>query len=137
MGRLNNTEFLTQLTSILEKNNGASSIYVTQKRLSPALDLEEESPSTEGKFTDLSTNVSDITSATENTTKYPILVRISTNGAGSSTKSKSKLKQKISTIVENELLDQFWSDYINVIKNGFTGLKKKEKKKSKKSKVSK
>ncbi|CAK7901193.1 signal recognition particle subunit Srp14p [[Candida] anglica] len=134
MGRLNNTEFLSQLTGILGDNNGKSSVYLTQKRLTPALDLDEGSSAT--GINDLPSNViNNEDNHAINTDKYPILVRVSTSGAGK--KSSNKPKNKISTVVEIDTLDQFWTDYLNVIKNGFVGLKKKEKKKSKKGKVSK
>ncbi|CAH2353824.1 signal recognition particle subunit Srp14p [[Candida] railenensis] len=138
MGRLSNTAFLAQLSDILEANSGNSSIYLTQKRLSPALDLDP--PTSPSAFNDLPSNVIPQASGDNiNTTKYPILVRISTGGAGASRSKKhsSKQRSKLSTVVEHDTLDSFWSDYINVIKNGFVGLKKKEKKKSKKGKVSK
>lgn len=127
MVRVNNSDFLKQFGDVLEGNSGKSSIYLTQKRLSPALDLDQD----EGNgIKDLSSNVipHDDKYST-NSTEYPILIRIATN-------DKSK-KLKISTVVETAQLEQFWVNYAQVIKSGFIGLKKKDKKKSKKSKVSK
>lgn len=62
-------------------------------------------------------------------TSYPILIRV-TNGA-----SKKDKKIKYSTVVENKDLEDFWKEYANVLKNGITGLKKKDKKKNKKKKT--
>ncbi|EGV65234.1 hypothetical protein PSN45_002627 [Yamadazyma tenuis] len=131
MGRLNNGEFLTQVGDILTQNDGKSSIYLTQKRLSPALDLDEPDVN-EGveSINDLSSNVVEH-KFKSNTQEYPILIRIALGSNG------SKQKVKLSTVVEINNLDQFWSDYSSVIKAGFVGLKKKEKKKSKKNKISK
>lgn len=60
---------------------------------------------------------------------YPILIRV-TDGA-------KQKKTKYSTIVSVENLDQFWVQYTNILKNGVTGLKKKDKKKKSKKKVTK
>lgn len=134
MGRLNNSQFLTQLSEVLTSNNGESSVYVTQKRLTTTLPIDEPTP----KINDLSSNVIKADAFEENTTTYPVLIRISMNSGNSKNTSQSKQKTKLSTVVETGNLDQFWSDYVQVIKNGFVGLKKKDKKKNKKSgKVSK
>lgn len=123
MGRLTNTEFLTQVNTVLSANEGKSSVYLTQKRLSPSL----ETPPTES-LSDLSSNVVELPQKyTVNTQTYPILVRFTTGDS----------KSKVSTVVEAENLDRFWTEYTKVLKNGFVGLKRKEKKKQKKSKVSK
>ena len=133
MGRLNNSQFLTQLSEVLTSNNGESSVYVTQKRLTSTLPIDEPTP----KINDLSSNVIKADAFEENTATYPVLIRISMN-SGSKNTPQSKQKTKLSTVVETGNLDQFWSDYVQVIKNGFVGLKKKDKKKNKKSgKVSK
>lgn len=133
MGRLNNSEFLKQLGEELTKNNGESSINLTQKRLSIPLDLEEDSAKpTNEKINDLPSNV--IKHSDEfpkNTQKYPILIRLALKG------ETKKQKTKLSTVVEVENVEQFWVDYSQVVKKGFVGLKKKEKKKSKKTKISK
>lgn len=57
------------------------------------------------------------------TEEFPVLIRIKT--------SKS---DKFSTVVKQDDLDSFWVQYAATLKNGMTGLKKKEKKKSKKVK---
>lgn len=133
MGRLNNFEFLSKLSDILTSNNGESSVYLTQKRLTSTLPIDEPKSS----ISDLSSNVIKADGFDENTTTYPILIRISMNGEKTKP-GKSKGKTKLSTVVETNSLDQFWTEYVQVIKNGFVGLKKKDKKKNKKTgKVSK
>ncbi|EER35571.1 predicted protein [Candida tropicalis MYA-3404] len=126
MGRLDNSQFLKELTKLVENNNGKSSIYLTQKRLTS--DPQEN---------DLPDNVIPPTDETKsnNESTYPLLVRVSMNS--SNNKKEKQNKVKISTVVENNQLEQFWVDYVQVLKNGFIGLKKKDKKKSKKGKVSK
>lgn len=134
MGRLNNSQFLTQLSEVLASNNGESSVYVTQKRLTTTLPIDEPTP----KINDLSSNVIKTDAFEENTGTYPVLIRICMNPGNNKNTSQSKQKTKLSTVVETGNLDQFWGDYVQVIKNGFVGLKKKDKKKNKKSgKVSK
>ncbi|ODV78152.1 signal recognition particle, SRP9/SRP14 subunit [Suhomyces tanzawaensis NRRL Y-17324] len=129
MTRLDNSEFLKQVAQILSTNDGKSSVYLTQKRLSASLPLED----TTG-INDLSSNVIANDSHPQNTEQYPVLIRIAMNGKDRKDK---KDKTKLSTVVDNDRLDKFWTDYVQVIKNGFVGLKKKEKKKAKKGKVSK
>lgn len=132
MGRLDNSEFLKKVSDILGKNDGKSSVYLTQKRLIPALDIDDAGKG--NVINDLLSNVNHIDTEFENTSTYPILIRVSLNGKDIKDK---KDKIKLSTVVETERLDQFWTEYVQVIKTGFVGLKKKEKKKSKKGKVSK
>lgn len=135
MTRLGNSEFLKEITKVLSQNNGKNSIYLTQKRLSTALPLDQEST---GKPTDLPSNVIENPDDTVpvNTTTYPVLIRISLNSSDNRKEKKDKIKY--STVVEANNLDVFWYNYIQVVKAGFIGLKKREKKKSKKShKVSK
>ncbi|KAI3405581.2 hypothetical protein KGF56_001599 [Candida oxycetoniae] len=132
MTRLDNSQFLSQLKDLVLKNQGKSSVYLTQKRLST------EKPHGESLSTDFPTNVIDMDkSLPRNEQKYPILIRVSMNSSNNRDGEGGK-KVKISTVVETEQLNQFWQDYIQVIKIGFVGLKKKEKKsKSKKNKIGK
>lgn len=126
MPRLDNAEFLKQVEAILATNGGKSSVYLTQKRLS----VDEVAG-----VTDLSTNVVQYNGEVQpNASTYPVLVRISLNGK---VRKDKKDKLKLSTVVETAQLEGFWTDYSQVIKNGFIGLKRKEKKKAKKGKVSK
>lgn len=140
MGRVNNSEFLKQFGGFLEENKGKSSVYVTQKRLSPALDLDDAKTENISGETSITKNIKDLPSKVIsndgkyeiNEIEYPVLIRISINGD----KSKNK-KIKLSTVVETSQLEQFWGNYAQVVKSGFIGLKKKDKKKNKKGKVSK
>lgn len=129
MTRLDNSQFLKQLNDAVTNNNGKSSIYLTQKRLASS---SNESSSL--SIDDLPTNVIPHNQI-QNSTSYPILVRISMNSTNNKDKKQEKLK--LSTVVETDQLNRFWQQYIRVLKNGFVGLKKKEKKKNKKSKVTK
>lgn len=116
------------MKDLLTENNGKSSIYITQKRLSYTIDNEIEAPQ---EFSDLPKGVKTAIHKVESPNQekfYPILIRV-TDG----NKDKSK-KIKLSTVVEPKTLDAFWVEYTNVLKNGFVGLKKKSKKKAKKSK---
>lgn len=119
MGRLSNQEFLDTVDKLLSSNEGKSSVYLTQKRLT-SVDIDGV------ETTDLSTNVIDYSVPASNSQKYPILLRLSMNGKKKGDKSD---KLKVSTVIEVENLPQFWLTYINVIKSGFVGLKRKEKKK--------
>lgn len=122
MGRLNNSEFITRVEDLLTENGGKSSVYFTQKRLSMPLD---KAPLSE--INDLPSNTIEHDGQFKtNTEKYPVLVRVTSGNKES----------KVSTVVEPENLDQFWSQYAQVLKTGMVGLKKREKK-SKKSKVAK
>ncbi|PVH14467.1 uncharacterized protein CXQ87_002608 [Candidozyma duobushaemuli] len=123
MGRLNNAEFISKVEAILASNEGKSSVYFTQKRLSTPLEKESID-----SVKDLSSNVVEHPTAyPTNTQSYPVLIRATLG----------KKDSKISTVVEPANLDAFWSEYAQVLKTGFVGLKKKEKKKAKKSKVTK
>lgn len=123
MGRLNNTDFLAKVNEALTSNEGKSSVYFTQKRLSQSLE-----PATSDNITDLSSNVVDHPNAfISNHQTYPVLIRFTLGDK----------KSKASTVVEPENLDKFWNDYAHVLKTGFVGLKRKEKKKAKKAKVTK
>lgn len=122
MGRLNTKEFLDTLAAVLAKNDGQSSIYLVQKRLTSNLTSEPSEA-----MGDLASNVILHPSKyPTNTEHYPVLVRMSDGDK----------KSKISTVVEADKLDSFWSEYAQVLKDGFVGLRKKDKKK-KKNKVTK
>lgn len=128
MTRLDNSQFLKQLNEAVVKNDGKSSVYLTQKRLS------SQEGASSVTIDDLPTNVIP-DDRVQNDTSYPILVRISMNSTNNKDKKQEKLK--ISTVVETDQLSQFWQQYIRVLKGGFVGLKKKEKKEKKKTKKSK
>ncbi|RCK58814.1 Signal recognition particle subunit SRP14 [Candida viswanathii] len=123
MTRLDNAQFMKELTKLVQNNNGKSSIYLTQKRLT-----SDPQPN------DLPHNVIPPTDEDKpaNETTYPLLVRVAMNS--SDNKKEKQNKVKISTVVENNQLDQFWADYVQVLKNGFIGLKKKDKRRAKRAK---
>lgn len=111
---------------MLSANDGQSSVYLVQKRLS-----SDDTENGDNSISDLASNVVKNDLFPTNTQQYPVLVRVATGS------TEKKTKKKLSTVVEVDQLDQFWVDYVQVLKGGFVGLKKKEKKKSKKGKVSK
>lgn len=122
MGRLNNTEFIARVGDLLTLNDGKSSVYFTQKRLSVPLDKAPLD-----QVNDLSSNtVEHPSNFKTNTDTYPVLLRV----------TQGPKESKISTVVEPENLDLFWLEYTQVLKTGMVGLKKREKK-AKKSKVTK
>ncbi|CAK9441313.1 uncharacterized protein LODBEIA_P51820 [Lodderomyces beijingensis] len=128
MTRLDNSQFLKQLNELASQNQGKSSIYLTQKRLSE----NKHHP----KPDDLPTNVASNDKVAPNEQTYPVLIRVSMNS--SDNRKSASEKVKLSTVVEVAQLNQFWSEYIQVVKNGFVGLKKREKKnKNKKNKIAK
>src|SRR5699024_365353 len=111
MGRLNNSEFLTQLSDVLVSNNGESSVYLTQKRLTSKLPIDDPT----SIINDLSSNVIKTEAFEKNTATYPVLIRIAMNSGKRKSSSQSKQKTKLSTVVETSNLDQFWSEYVQVI----------------------
>ena len=137
MTRLDNSQFLKQVETLTQSNNGKSSIYLTQKRLSSSITTTEEG------INDLPTNVitphpkTTTTNTTTNTinndSKYPLLIRLSMNSSDNKSKTKTinkeKERVKISTVVEINQLNEFWDQYIQILKTGFMGLKKKKDKK--------
>lgn len=151
MTRLDNQEFLAKVASALDANNGKSSVYLSQKRLALApsdlagntttdiTSIENKTTSSNSTISDLPSNVLDnatltATPASVNPAIYPLLVRVSLNGSNHRQSKHDKIK--LSTVVLPLHSDRFWSQYSQVLKNGFLGLKKKEKKKQK-GKVSK
>ena len=114
MGRLDNTEFLRTLLEALTENGGKKSVYLTQKRM----DLPVE----DHHLGDLPSNVVNTEGYPTNTSTYPVLIRASLNGK----------KTRISTVVQVDQLDAFWTEYVQILKTGLIGLRKKDKKKKKK-----
>ncbi|KAK9448158.1 signal recognition particle, SRP14 subunit [Limtongia smithiae] len=116
-GRLSNDEFLVQLTALFKKKAESGTVFLEQKRLTPY-------DAVENKHKPSPTDLSELQpSATA--TKHQLLFR-ATDGATDKTK-----KTKISTVVEADALDGFWTKYANTIRGEVTGLKKKDKKKTK------
>lgn len=118
MGRLNNSDFLTQASQAILQRKGKS-IYLTQKRLNAVLEKPEPS-----SFNDLPSQVVEQPEKyPHNSTTYAVLVRLKTGDF------------KLSTVVEAENLAAFWPEYVQTVKEGFVGLRKEKKKKSAKTKV--
>lgn len=120
---------MKQVTALLSKNDGKSSFYITQKRFTYN---SEASLDSEDTLSDLPKGIKPITCQAESDMKqYPILIRV-TDG------NKNKMqKVKLNTVVEPLDLDAFWTEYINILKSGMKGLKKKSKSKKKSKKSSK
>lgn len=133
MSRLSNKEFLSGVSKLLASaNESQSSIYFTQKRYiayDEVTGKQSPPPNAVNDSVPVPSEVSAPVTISKDATSYPILIR-ATNGA-----SKKDKKIKYSTVVENKDLEDFWKEYANVLKNGITGLKKKDKKKNKKKKT--
>ncbi|KAK7208269.1 signal recognition particle, SRP14 subunit [Myxozyma melibiosi] len=112
--RLDNEQFLTQLSALFKKQAESGTVFLQQKRLTPFDPVEN-------KHNPSPTDLSDITTPS----KHSLIFR-ATDGAA----DKSK-KTKITTVVDADKLDEFWKKYSEVVKSGITGLKKKDKKKTK------
>lgn len=128
MTRLDNEMFLAQVNIVLEKNGGKSSVYLAQKRLAPPLDVEAQHG-----ISDLASIVAPQENVslgrTANLQTYPLLIRVSLNGSDHRATKRDKIK--LSTVVEAYNAESFWVNYIQILKSGFVGLKKKDKKKTK------
>ncbi|KUJ10612.1 signal recognition particle, SRP9/SRP14 subunit [Mollisia scopiformis] len=117
---LSNDDFFLRLSELFDerrqKNHG--SIHLTQKRMSYGADGDVESPepSTAQPFPDLTPSK-----------PLPIIIR-ATNGKS---KEKRDKKVKLSTIVDVDALEGFYSKYAEVCKLGMSGLKKRDRSKAK------
>ncbi|TQS38136.1 hypothetical protein Golomagni_01365 [Golovinomyces magnicellulatus] len=117
MQMLISLQFFTKLSSLFDscRNVDHGSIYLTQKRLTYNKEEALESSSSP-PFNDLKISKSS-----------PILIRAS-NG-----KSKEKKDQKIklSTVVEADGLEEFFTRYAEVCKSGMSKMKKRDRSKAK------
>ncbi|RKF57490.1 putative signal recognition particle 14kd protein [Golovinomyces cichoracearum] len=117
MGHMSNNDFFTKLSSLFDsyRNVDHGSIYLTQKRLTYNTEEALESSG--------SPPINDL----ENAKSLPILIRAS-NG-----KSKEKKDQKIklSTVVEADGLEEFFTRYAEVCKSGMNRMKKRDRSKAK------
>lgn len=126
-GCLNQEEFLLKAREFFKvANEKHISVKLSIKRLIKKDDIEgnaEFDASKQPQY-DVS-NVSSLNNKVEDKSRseYPLLIRISYGSHAN--------KTKCSTIVEANILDEFWQDYSNVVKSGMNGLIKKKKKKSK------
>ncbi|KAL2072281.1 hypothetical protein VTL71DRAFT_11624 [Oculimacula yallundae] len=119
-GHLSNDDFFLRLSELFDerRQKDHGSIYLTQKRMTYGQDTDAGSPetTTEAPFPD------------QNPTKpLPIIIR-ATNGKSQAKKDK---KVKLSTIVEVDALESFYSKYAEVCKLGMSGLKKRDRSKAK------
>ncbi|KAF2426235.1 signal recognition particle, SRP9/SRP14 subunit [Tothia fuscella] len=120
-----NEDFLTGLIKLLEAahKSGHGSIFLTQKRYTygTTMKTESDSSSEDGLFPDF--NLSE---------PVPIIVR-ATNGKGKEKRLEGE-KVKISTIVEPNEIEGFFTRYADVCKMGMQGMKKRDRSKRKKGK---
>ncbi|CAL8577746.1 hypothetical protein XPA_003564 [Xanthoria parietina] len=113
-GHLSIEDFFTRLSSLFQarRNSTHGSIYLTQKRLS------FQSPSTASPTTASSPSPDSAPSSPP----VPILVRAS-NGKS---KERRKDKIKLSTVVQPDQLEGFFTKYAEIVKGGATALKKRD-----------
>ncbi|KAL8827008.1 MAG: hypothetical protein Q9170_007182 [Blastenia crenularia] len=119
-------EFFARLSSLFDsrRNSTHGSIFLTQKRLSSKT-LPKSSPAaapTDAPFSDLNPS-----------SPLPVLIRAS-NGKS---KEHRKDKIKLSTIVQPDELDGFFTKYAEIMKAGTTALKKRDRSGRKKAKAKK
>ncbi|KAL8684030.1 MAG: hypothetical protein Q9186_000060 [Xanthomendoza sp. 1 TL-2023] len=108
-------DFFARLSSLFHsrRNSSHGSIFLTQKRLSP------QSPSSSSPITTATTSsFPDLAPSAP----LPILIR-ATDGKS---KEHRKDKIKISTIVQPDELEGFFTKYAEVVKGGTTALKKRD-----------
>lgn len=121
-------QFLVEFKKLFteDKSPNGRSIYITQKRLTPVdeVDGPAEQQAAISKFNPSEPVLQDSKIHKPEET-YPVIIKVS------KTVSKTE-KIKISTIVKIDDLDRFWKEYTSIIKQNFTGLKKKDKGKKKK-----
>ncbi|KAK6006725.1 hypothetical protein QM012_005733 [Aureobasidium pullulans] len=120
---LSNDEFFTKLTSLLEsrQQKGHGSIFLTQKRLT--FDESSASKPTDSPLADLEPPSAPL----------PIIVR-ATDGNSQTKDRKKSEKVKLSTVVQPDDLEAFYTRYAEVCKQGMQALKKRDRSKRKKQK---
>ncbi|CAG8957792.1 hypothetical protein HYFRA_00000130 [Hymenoscyphus fraxineus] len=117
---LSNDEFFAQLATLFESSTHGS-IYLTQKRMTYGTSAEptpQEATEAQTPFPDQS-----LASPTS------IIVR-ATNGKSKAARAEGK-KIKLSTIVEYDALEGFFTRYAEVCKGKMSGLKKRDRSKAK------
>ncbi|KEQ99578.1 hypothetical protein AUEXF2481DRAFT_1073 [Aureobasidium subglaciale EXF-2481] len=120
---LSNEEFFTKLGSLLEtrQQKGHGSIFLTQKRLS-AQGSSTSKPA-DSPLADLEAPSAPL----------PILIR-ATDGNSQTKDRKKSEKIKLSTVVQPDELEAFYTRYADVCKQGMQALKKRDRSKRKKQK---
>ncbi|THW34710.1 signal recognition particle 14kD protein [Aureobasidium pullulans] len=118
-----NDEFFTKLASLLEtrQQKGHGSIFLTQKRLT-------HDESTSSKPADFPLADLEPPSA-----PLPILIR-ATDGNSQTKDRKKSEKIKLSTVVQPDDLESFYTRYAEICKQGMQALKKRDRSKRKKQK---
>jgi len=119
-------EFFSQLSALLDsrQQKGHGSIYLTQKRLSYN---NVSAPSTPTKLAD------DPLWDTHPPNPLPIIIRATDGESQSKEGQKNKEKVKLSTVVQPDDLEAFYSRYAEVCKAGMQALKKRDRSKRKKT----
>ncbi|AEO60212.1 hypothetical protein MYCTH_2309205 [Thermothelomyces thermophilus ATCC 42464] len=118
MGHLTHDEFFNRLADIFHarKAKGHGAVYLTQKRLSYSQTSKSPSEQEENPLADL-----------HPAQPLPILIRAS-NGKG---KGDRAAKVKLSTVVQPDELEGFYSRYAEVCKAGMAALKPRDRTKRK------
>ncbi|KAL2868632.1 signal recognition particle 14 kDa protein [Aspergillus lucknowensis] len=119
---LNHEEFFTSLTTLLTSTSqkARGSVYLTQKPL-----LSTESTNAEQQ-TSIPPPI--LIRATDGNTNAPNPKASSSQGKE---KKKKESKVKLSTVVQPDELETFYTRYAEVCKAGMTGLKKRDRKQKK------
>ncbi|KAK4246345.1 signal recognition particle, SRP14 subunit [Corynascus novoguineensis] len=120
MGHLSHDEFFIKLADVFStrKTKGHGAVFLTQKRLS--YDQPSKTPSDQQQEED---PLADL----HPTQPLPVLVR-ATNGKG---KADRAAKVKLSTVVQPDELEGFYSRYAEVCKAGMSALKPRDRTKRK------
>ncbi|EME42782.1 hypothetical protein DOTSEDRAFT_73534 [Dothistroma septosporum NZE10] len=123
---LGHDEFFTQLTSLIEntQQKGHGSVYLTQKRLT-------YDPSTK---TPAPRSIDDSLSDLNPPNPLPLIIRATDGKSQDKDRKKNKDKIKLSTIVQPDDLEAFFTRYAEVCKAGMQSLKKRDRSKRKKDK---
>ncbi|KAK4613487.1 hypothetical protein CLAFUW4_08820 [Fulvia fulva] len=122
---LGHDEFFTHLTSLIDKTQqkGHGSVYLTQKRLTYDPTQHPPTPKSLDDLSDL--NPPD---------PLPLIIRATDGKSQSTDRKKNKHKIKLSTLVQPDDLEAFFTRYADVCKAGMQSLKKRDRSKRKKDK---
>ncbi|KAH0542080.1 hypothetical protein FGG08_003460 [Glutinoglossum americanum] len=119
---LSNEDFFVQLSTLFDsrRENGHGSVFLTQKRLTTIPPAKPQGPT-------------DVLADLRPSDPQPILVR-ATNGKSKASRAD---KTKLSTVVEPDAQEAFFSRYAEVCKAGMGALKKRDRSARKKAKAKK
>ncbi|KAI5363738.1 Putative signal recognition particle, SRP14 subunit, signal recognition particle, SRP9/SRP14 subunit [Septoria linicola] len=126
---LSNDEFFTNLGTLISKvqEKGHGSVYLTQKRLTydaSTTPADEAQKVADDPLWDLNPP-----------NPLPLIVRATDGKSQSKDRKKNKDKVKLSTIVQPDDLESFFTRYAEVCKAGMQNLKKRDRSKRKKVKA--